>query len=233
MQRPIIASALILSGGLLGLVAMPAGSTSEMLLPDLTTFGSHIQRTKIRRSRGQVRLHFGVPVVNVGRGPLEMLGTRETTQEELRGTQVVYTSDGGKVTFDLGEWVYHDIHRHWHVADVADYRLLDASGNVVGRTPKVSYFLEDTRLFERALPGAPRRKVYRFRRRDRSRNSRFLRTGISVGWADVYDASVPGQYIDVTGLPKGDYILQVEVNPSGTLMESDRSNNVVSVPVKL
>ena len=76
-------------------------------------------------------------------------------------------------------------------------------------------------------------KQYRFRGRDRSRNARSLRTGISVGWADIYDTSVPGQYIDVTGLPPGQYTLEIEVNPERTLVESNYSNNIVTVPVQL
>jgi hypothetical protein len=46
-----------------------------------------------------------------------------------------------------------------------------------------------------------------------------------VGWADVYDHSLDCQWIDVTGVPAGDYLLRLTVNPSGTFPEAQQSNN--------
>lgn len=233
MKRHLSAT-LLVATALLGLGASQAGAgSSQLLLPDLTTVPAYLQNYRIKRTRGQVRLVFGAAIFNIGPGPLEMLGSRRSRRAPMEATQVVYRSDGSTTSFSIGEWEYHAPHHHWHVLDVADYRLLDGNGTVVATTPKVSYFLEDTTPIDRSIPGAPRVKVYRFHGRDRSRGTLKLRTGISVGWADVYDASVPGQYIDVTGLPSGDYTLQVEVNPTGVLMENDTSNNVVSVPVRL
>jgi hypothetical protein len=57
--------------------------------------------------------------------------------------------------------------------------------------------------------------------------------GISVGWADVYQRSIPRQWIEVTGLPNGQYWLEVEIDPYGLLQETDNSNNVTRVLVDL
>jgi hypothetical protein len=38
--------------------------------------------------------------------------------------------------------------------------------------------------------------------------------GISAGYGDVYLRDLPGQWVDVTDLPAGEYLLEVEVNPS-------------------
>ena len=233
MHPRIIASGLLLAGSVLTLTSVPARSAPEPLLPDLTTLSSYMQQYRVRRKGRSMLLYFPAAIYNVGRGPLEMLGSRDSRDTEMQGTQVIYDSEGGQQTLDLGGWEYHTPHRHWHVLDVAAYRLRNSLGQEVGSTPKVSYFLEDTRWIDRTLPGAPLTKQYRFRGRDRKRTARSLRTGISVGWADVYDTSVPGQYIDVTGLPAGQYTLEVEVNPERTLIESNYANNVVSVPVQL
>jgi hypothetical protein len=55
--------------------------------------------------------------------------------------------------------------------------------------------------------------------------------GISVGWADEYVAKVEGQWIDVTDVADGDYILDVETNPDRFFEEERYDNNEASVPV--
>jgi hypothetical protein len=55
--------------------------------------------------------------------------------------------------------------------------------------------------------------------------------GISVGWADTYDRRLPGQWIDVTDVPDGDYILDVEANPERSFQETRYDNNSASTPV--
>ena len=56
---------------------------------------------------------------------------------------------------------------------------------------------------------------------------------MSVGWADVYNWFLPGQYVEVTGVPDGDYILDTTVDPTDRLIEEDKTNNCGSVRVRL
>jgi Lysyl oxidase/Bacterial Ig domain len=56
----------------------------------------------------------------------------------------------------------------------------------------------------------------------------FIRMGISPGKADWYPAQTTDQWIDITGLAPGDYVLSGTVNPFGYVDESDISNNTVS-----
>jgi hypothetical protein len=57
--------------------------------------------------------------------------------------------------------------------------------------------------------------------------------GLSVCWADEYEYNIPGQWIDVTGLKRGDYVLEVEVNPERQFEESNYTNNAAAVEVKI
>jgi hypothetical protein len=57
--------------------------------------------------------------------------------------------------------------------------------------------------------------------------------GISVGWADEYVARLDGQWIDVTNVADGDYILDVETNPDHLFQEEHYDNNEASVPVQV
>ena len=49
--------------------------------------------------------------------------------------------------------------------------------------------------------------------------------GISRGWGDEYQFQLDGQWIDITDLPAGLYILEGEVNPQHAYRESDYWNN--------
>ena len=49
--------------------------------------------------------------------------------------------------------------------------------------------------------------------------------GISAGWADVYHRGLDCQWIDITGVPSGRYVLEVAINPAHVIQEHNYSNN--------
>jgi hypothetical protein len=57
--------------------------------------------------------------------------------------------------------------------------------------------------------------------------------GISAGFMDIDNSEFRGQLFDVTGLSNGEYWLEIAVNPSGVVRESDYSNNVVRARYRL
>ena len=57
--------------------------------------------------------------------------------------------------------------------------------------------------------------------------------GLSVCWEDYYDSFLDGQWIDVTGLQAGSYVLEVEVNAEHFFQETDYSNNSAAITVSL
>jgi len=52
--------------------------------------------------------------------------------------------------------------------------------------------------------------------------------GISVGWADEYISSLDGQFIDVTNVVNGTYVLEAEVNAEHVFIETNYTNNRTS-----
>ncbi|KAL2097086.1 hypothetical protein ACEWY4_006293 [Coilia grayii] len=111
------------------------------------------------------------------------------------------------------QWEWHSCHQHYHSMDAfSNYDLLDMLGRKVAEGHKASFCLEDTGCD----PG--------FRRR-------FACTthtqGLSPGCYDTYAANIDCQWIDITDVPPGTYILKVTVNPNFLVQESDFSNNVV------
>lgn len=109
-------------------------------------------------------------------------------------------------------------HGHFHLKGVAEYQLLSSSGAAVMTARKQAFCLRDSIA---ALPGAGVQKF----------NCDFQ--GITVGWEDVYDKSLDCQWLDVTGVPDGDYVLSVVCNPQGVFIESNYDNNSAVASVRL
>jgi hypothetical protein len=55
----------------------------------------------------------------------------------------------------------------------------------------------------------------------------------SPGWADVYDWYLLDQYIEVSGVPDGTYILETIADPDNTILEANESNKCGSAYVRL
>uniref|UniRef100_A0A8C5HKN7 Lysyl oxidase homolog n=3 Tax=Gouania willdenowi TaxID=441366 RepID=A0A8C5HKN7_GOUWI len=112
------------------------------------------------------------------------------------------------------QWEWHSCHQHYHSMDAfSNYDLLDVvTGQKVAEGHKASFCLEDTGC-EPA-----------FRRRYACTSHT---QGLSPGCHDVYAANIDCQWIDITDVPPGNYILKVTVNPNFFVLESDFTNNIV------
>jgi hypothetical protein len=64
-------------------------------------------------------------------------------------------------------------------------------------------------------------------------NESFFQLGISPGYADIYPWFIADQYLDVTGLMDGMYVIAVEQNLSRGVIESDYTNNTASACVQI
>jgi hypothetical protein len=98
-------------------------------------------------------------------------------------------------------------------------------GPVVSSHDKISMAVVDSFDYDRSLPGAPQSRVYR----DVSAPN----LGISIGWADVYPRELPGQWVEATGLPDGQYWLEVIADPYNRIQERDETNNTTRILVSL
>ncbi|XP_048038286.1 lysyl oxidase-like 5a [Megalobrama amblycephala] len=117
------------------------------------------------------------------------------------------------------QWEWHSCHQHYHSMDAfSNYDLLDAStGRKVAEGHKASFCLEDTSCD----PGVRRRYACTAHTQ-----------GLSPGCYDTYHANIDCQWIDITDVSPGDYILKVTVNPGFQVQESDFSNNVVRCDIR-
>jgi hypothetical protein len=108
-------------------------------------------------------------------------------------------------------------HGHHHFSGYANYDLLDGNGVVVSGHKQAFCILDTIRV----QAGAP------------TNGYSCQNQGMSVGWADVYARDLPCQWIDITGVPSGTYTLRVQINPEQKLVESDYSNNELTISVTL
>ncbi|NRT57907.1 pre-peptidase C-terminal domain-containing protein [Sphaerotilus uruguayifluvii] len=132
---------------------------------------------------------------------------RFNTQTRNIGTaDLVLGNPASSSSFEWGA-----CHGHYHFRSFAQYRLLDTSGAVVRTGKKVGFCLMDiTRIDGGANPSA----------RYTCSNQ-----GIQAGWADVYSSNLSGQWIDITGVPAGSYVLEIVMDPMNLIDELDESNN--------
>ncbi len=224
----VLASALALSAC--------GGSAPRQLLPDLDQ--AVPQAVSLRVHGPRTWLVFASAVDNVGAGPLVVAARRSPGKETMAAVQVVSRSDGSTEAVPLRavlRFQEEKTHHHWHLLGFERYELRRASdGTLVAPGHKIGFCLGDR--YDTApgtLPSEPADPVWTEECGRGHPDLLVLREGISVGWGDDYVPELEGQYVDVTRLPPGRYVLVHRVNANHALLESDYRNDAASVLVEL
>lgn len=221
-----------------------AGAASQSrLLPDLVTLRIGQNDLVVKKRRGKLLLRLSNVIGNTGRGPLEIAPSpdpsdcdgdgdpandRDTYQRIFRDSNADRVFDRQQDTESderlFGCQRFHPPHDHWHLLDFSRYKLVrERTGRTVTRSTKISFCVIDTDRPFAGRPGSPPDPYYPAGGGDCDRDSI---DGLSVGWADTYAWSLPGQQLNVTGLRRARYCLVSTADPNNQLRESDNSNNV-------
>jgi len=119
-------------------------------------------------------------------------------------------------------FVFHSCHGHYHIKDFSTYELLTLDGALVVAGTKQGFCFEDSFKYEDG---------------GKSNGYDCLDQGISAGWGDWYYKQLVGQWIDITGVPEGRYIVRVRLNTgdSAPLFDEgeNRYSNVTQVVVDI
>src|SRR3954468_16277929 len=231
-----LAAALLMAG------PGPAPALAADLLPDLDQELPRNLQVATDQSGAIPRFHLGFEsaVDNHGAGPLVIDGHRDSQdQPEMVADQAIQQSDGTTGTVpDVGRmrYVYSEDHDHWHYLGFDHYELRKAADyELFAPDQKTGFCLGDRYDTDTTsqLPGEPAQAFYTGYCGRTHTELLSLVEGISVGYGDVYYANLEGQFVDVTGVPAGQYYLVHRVNADRKLVESDYSNDAASLLVEL
>lgn len=141
-------------------------------------------------------------------------------------TVVLNSGDGDLVVGDrsdpnnpYAEWFFFaTCHGHFHIRDFSNYELLTNDRTVVVAAQKGGFCFEDSLKYDGG--------------KSNGYNCGFQ--GITSGWGDWYFKQLTGQWIDITGVPEGDYIVRVTVNAAGAFDEgTNRYTNAVETSIHI
>ena len=205
---------------LLGSVAHVSAQT---LMPNITINATRLQSSVIFRTA-----QFKPTDCAVVEGCVSGVGKRRLMKFDVQ------TPNIGTADLVLGSpinnpaFIFSPCHGHYHLEGYAVYELLLPNGaavvvngmKVVGH--KQAFCLEDYEPWYANAGQAKYTCDYQ---------------GISMGWSDTYGSYLDCQWIDVTGVPVGNYLLRVTINggPNGShvFQESNYTDNVATVPVTI
>ena len=99
----------------------------------------------------------------------------------------------------------------------------DGVGAIVAEGAKTSFCVIDLAVYDNSLPN--------FDSDGQFHSCGSTTQGLSVGWVDVYNKTLAGQNIDITGVPDGVYWLESEADPDDHILEKNEANNVTRIKV--
>jgi hypothetical protein len=180
-------------------------------------------------------LRFTSGFASLGPGHFEVYGSSPGPVAVNGGPlyQVIYRSDGSSYSRPAGSFVFHHIHLHYHVVNIAEFHFLHVVGSdhhlvPAGNVLKQGFCLGNIKMFDwrsfnqvevdpnsidNCQPAPQPDGTWRFYE------------GMAEGWEDAYKWQTSGQFIDFGDNPDGYYVLRMVVNADRHLLESNYAND--------
>ena len=206
----------------LGQLVTSALAANAPVYPDLVPLKSANFRLE-KTSSGHYLLRFDSTTANFG-GPLEIAVPSLTNKQIYQN--IYDATKNGKIVIHTkigADLIFHPTHNHFHFQDFGSYTLVKRDTNGIYRDTskvgqKTSFCILD--LIRVAGTGNPWRNYS---------ECGATKQGLSSGWADIYDASLADQWIDLgsTMLSDGMYGIRTTADPDNKLFESNDANNTV------
>ena len=206
------------------------------------------------------QLKVAVAIANIGLGPLEVVPDtlikgsccgaytiKEKHEKRYPLYQNIYSKIGNsfsKIKSKVGTIYFENKpgHQHYHVDNWIEMRLIKMvkSKRIIAcKGQKVSYCLFTTgMLYEKDSSSLINKKFYGSQMSNFSLGNYFAcslqKQGISVGGYDYYGMMYEGQFLQLNkGFKNGEYILEIEVDPTRKYRESNKENNVFKMPISI
>lgn len=198
----------------------------ELLLPDMVALDP--REIVVSGANESKRLRFSTTFANKGKGALELIGHGEGDKNYV--AQYIKEKNGPGEYRQVGSFVLHPTHNHWHVEDYVKYELWSVENGIekdlFAETDKMSFCIWDEDKLDPDLENASPRQVYTF-----DCGKKFQ--GMSVGWSDTYAAKVDGQEMNISNIADGQYVFKSMINPDKRIIESDYENNESKVMIEI
>jgi hypothetical protein len=213
----------------------PAPPPPTEILPDLDQ--ALPENVSVNLQDRRERITFLSAVDNAGAGSLLVVGRRSPLDPAMTLQQLVAREDGSVARYPVRsrlEYVRSETHEHWHLLGFDRYELRALDGSQAAPDQKTGFCLGDRYDSKSAEPPEQAPKPIFTGECGKGRPELLrVREGISPGYGDDYIPLLEGQYVDVTDVPDGRYLLVHRVNADRDLRESDYDNNAASVLVRL
>lgn len=213
--------------------AAQANHIDSTLLPDL---GMHRLRafSVETTTSGESRLRFTTIITNIGDGPFQVWGHSPQANGELLVDQQIANGNGSWTNepSDFRMYFAGDGHRHWHLRDLATYELRNSAATLKGTGEKHGFCFFDNKTVNLSLPDAPQSPQYSISDCGVIADTS-ITMGLSIGWGDKYAYKLLDQYIDITGLPSGEYTLTATADAQGFLRERCEGNNTTTAVLRI
>ena len=219
-----------------GIATLPAGAADPVeLLPDLVAdpvtgprleeYGSGSSFRRLLRFTGYVHNDGAGAVAVKGSGPAaDAMGIREQVVDQSVGSPVAEAMPPQAQVL----WEPQDSHLHWHLRSAAQYSLWDQHGAArIGTAEKVGFCLLDIDPVGDTPPSSGR---FDGECQRRNPGASAVEMGVSAGWRDIYSSQTAFQWVDVSDVAPGAYLIRSEVDPDGVIRESDETNAPANVP---
>lgn len=195
-----------------------AGVICDTRLPDLTPNITRLEYSAYLQDRYLYYLQCAFEEDCLSSSANALYGTNSwttLTRRLLRFSTIAHnigTADF-RPNIDRSKWEWHACHQHYHsMESFSHYDVIDKHGNRVAEGHKASFCLEDSECNRGTFP--------------KYNCQNWGQQGISVGCADAYLADIDCQWIDVTDVKSGIYVLKIELNPNMLVPEISYDNNV-------
>lgn len=191
-------------------------------------------------------VRFDGYITNVGAGPLDVAGNPQLDDPAPPADPTAPAPDDPAAMWqrapDLNgvlrpvakvpvKFENTDDHNHFHLKRAVEYSLWTADKRaMVAPANKVGFCLYDIEDLQ-AVNGRPERTpfydydVTRFCQAG-NRGATQLRMGVSAGWRDIYDRDLEFQYVNVSNVAPGTYLLASRADPDDVIAESDEDNPI-------
>jgi hypothetical protein len=215
-----------------GPLAAPTQAAVVDKLPDLAMLAPFDIRLETSPT-GRRLLRFSTVVVNLGSGPFRLYGYDPTDGvasigDTLKVRQRILRSDGTyreRSTTATMVYVTADGHNHFHVQDLQRFKLQTLGGTTLKNTAKTGFCFLDTYVYGSTKPSYFNGNVSVCQ----VSPAKTVTMGVSSRWGDIYKSNIAFQWIDITGLASGDYVIKTIADPpwdtGGRFTESNESNN--------